>query len=59
MRRARAVKLDPAWVYAQLLRLHPQAATGPVSVAFSGGDDSTALRNKALESFNEIMRMPL
>ncbi len=33
----------PAWVYAQLLRLHPQAATAPLCVAFSGGEDSTAL----------------
>ena len=43
MRRARVLKLDPAWVYAQLLRLHPAAATGPLSIAFSGGADSTAL----------------
>jgi len=43
LRRARAAKLDPAWVYTQLLKLHPPAATGPVSVAFSGGNDSTAL----------------
>ena len=43
MRGARDLKLDPAWVYAQLLRLHPQAATGPLCVAFSGGEDSTAL----------------
>ena len=36
-------RADPAWVYAQLLRLHPQAATAPLCVAFSGGEDSTAL----------------
>jgi tRNA(Ile)-lysidine synthase len=34
---------DPAWVYSQLLRLYPQAASAPLSVAFSGGEDSTAL----------------
>ena len=36
-------RADPAWVYAQLLRLHRQAATAPLCVAFSGGADSTAL----------------
>jgi tRNA(Ile)-lysidine synthase len=36
-------RADPAWVYSQLLRLHPQAATAPLCVAFSGGADSTAL----------------
>ncbi|HEX3839027.1 MAG TPA: tRNA lysidine(34) synthetase TilS [Steroidobacteraceae bacterium] len=43
MRRARDLKLDPAWVYSQLLTLHPPAATAPLCVAFSGGEDSTAL----------------
>ncbi len=36
-------RADPAWVYAQLLRLHSPAATAPLCVAFSGGEDSTAL----------------
>jgi len=38
-------RADPAWVYAQLLKLHPQAATAsvPLCVAFSGGADSLAL----------------
>jgi tRNA(Ile)-lysidine synthase len=36
-------RADPAWVYSQLLRLHAQAATAPLCVAFSGGADSTAL----------------
>jgi tRNA(Ile)-lysidine synthase len=36
-------RADPAWVYAQLLRLHGPAATAPLCVAFSGGADSTAL----------------
>jgi tRNA(Ile)-lysidine synthase len=36
-------RADPAWVYAQLLRLHAPAATAPLCVAFSGGADSTAL----------------
>jgi len=38
-------RADPAWVYSQLLRLHPQAAATTVRlcVAFSGGADSTAL----------------
>jgi tRNA(Ile)-lysidine synthase len=36
-------RADPAWVYAQLLRLHSQAASAPLCIAFSGGADSTAL----------------
>jgi tRNA(Ile)-lysidine synthase len=36
-------RADPAWVYAQLLRLYSPAATAPLCVAFSGGADSTAL----------------
>jgi tRNA(Ile)-lysidine synthase len=34
---------EPAWVYSQLLRLHPQASGAPLCVAFSGGEDSSAL----------------
>jgi len=34
---------EPAWVYSQLLRLHPQASSAPLCVAFSGGEDSSAL----------------
>ncbi|HEY6454074.1 MAG TPA: tRNA lysidine(34) synthetase TilS [Steroidobacteraceae bacterium] len=43
MRRARERLPSPAWVYSQLLKLHPPAAVAPLCVAFSGGDDSTAL----------------
>ena len=43
MRRARDPLPSPAWVYSQLLKLQPQAAAAPLCVAFSGGDDSTAL----------------
>jgi tRNA(Ile)-lysidine synthase len=43
LRRARDPLGRPAWVYSQLLELHPQAATAPLCVAFSGGADSTAL----------------
>ena len=43
MRGARAPLPTPAWVHSQLLKLQPQAATAPVCVAFSGGEDSTAL----------------
>jgi tRNA(Ile)-lysidine synthase len=39
----RGPQADPAWVYSQLLRLHPAAATASLCVAFSGGEDSTAL----------------
>jgi tRNA(Ile)-lysidine synthase len=39
----RGPEADPAWVYSQLLRLYPQAASAPLCVAFSGGEDSTAL----------------
>lgn len=35
--------VDSAWVYAQLLKIHPPAASAPLCVAFSGGADSTAL----------------
>ncbi|HTY94447.1 MAG TPA: tRNA lysidine(34) synthetase TilS [Steroidobacteraceae bacterium] len=41
--RRRGPRADPAWVYSQLLALHPQASGGPLCVAFSGGEDSTAL----------------
>jgi tRNA(Ile)-lysidine synthase len=34
---------DPARIYSHLLGLHPQAASAALSVAFSGGEDSTAL----------------
>ena len=34
---------DPAWVYSQLLRVYPQASHASLCVAFSGGEDSTAL----------------
>jgi tRNA(Ile)-lysidine synthase len=34
---------EPAGVYSQLLKLYPRAATAPLCVAFSGGEDSTAL----------------
>lgn len=43
MRRARDPLPSPAWVYSQLLKLQPRAAAAPLCVAFSGGDDSTAL----------------
>jgi tRNA(Ile)-lysidine synthase len=43
LRRARDPLPTPAWVYSQLLKLQPQAATAPLCVAFSGGADSTAL----------------
>jgi tRNA(Ile)-lysidine synthase len=43
LRRARDPLPSPAWVYAQLLKLYPLAAAAPLCVAFSGGDDSTAL----------------
>lgn len=43
MRRARDPLPTPAWVYSQLLTLHPLAAAAPLCVAFSGGEDSTAL----------------
>lgn len=39
----RGRKADPAWVYSQLLKLHTQASRAPLCVAFSGGEDSTAL----------------
>jgi tRNA(Ile)-lysidine synthase len=39
----RGLTADPAWVYSQLLRLYPQASSAPLCVAFSGGEDSTAL----------------
>jgi tRNA(Ile)-lysidine synthase len=39
----RGLTADPAWVYAQLLRLYPRCASAPLCVAFSGGEDSTAL----------------
>ena len=39
----RGPQAEPDWVYSQLLRLHPPAATAPLCVAFSGGTDSTAL----------------
>ena len=38
-----APQATPAWVYAQLLRLQPSARDAPLCVAFSGGEDSTAL----------------
>ena len=40
---SRGLTADPAWVYAQLLRLYPRCASAPLCVAFSGGEDSTAL----------------
>jgi tRNA(Ile)-lysidine synthase len=43
LRGAREPLASPAWVYSQLLKLHPPAAVAPLCVAFSGGDDSTAL----------------
>lgn len=43
MRPARTSLPLPDWVYAQLLTLHPQAADARLCVAFSGGEDSTAL----------------
>ena len=43
MRGAREPLASPAWVYSQLLKLHPPAAAAPLCVAFSGGEDSTAL----------------
>jgi len=39
----RGPRADPAWVCSQLLALHPQAPDAPLCVAFSGGEDSTAL----------------
>jgi tRNA(Ile)-lysidine synthase len=39
----RGLEADPAWVYSQLLRLYPPASGAPLCVAFSGGEDSTAL----------------
>jgi tRNA(Ile)-lysidine synthase len=39
----RGLTADPAWVYSQLLRGYPQASSAPLCVAFSGGEDSTAL----------------
>ena len=39
----RGLTADPAWVYSQLLRLHPPASSAALCVAFSGGEDSTAL----------------
>ncbi len=39
----RGLTADPAWVYSQLLRLYPQASSAPLCVAFSGGEDSSAL----------------
>jgi tRNA(Ile)-lysidine synthase len=43
LRRAREPHLSPARVYSQLLRIHPPIRTAPLCVAFSGGEDSTAL----------------
>jgi tRNA(Ile)-lysidine synthase len=43
LRLARASPLHPEWLYAQLLRLYPHAASARLCVAFSGGEDSTAL----------------
>jgi tRNA(Ile)-lysidine synthase len=43
LRRAREPLLGPARVYSQLLRIHPPSRAAPLCVAFSGGEDSTAL----------------
>jgi tRNA(Ile)-lysidine synthase len=43
LRRAREPLLSPARVYSQLLRIHPPLRTASLCVAFSGGEDSTAL----------------
>lgn len=43
MRRVQDRPVDAAWVHAQLLKIHPPAATAPLCLAFSGGADSTAL----------------
>jgi tRNA(Ile)-lysidine synthase len=39
----RGLTADPAWVYSQLLRWYPRSASAPLCIAFSGGEDSTAL----------------
>ena len=36
-------RATPAWVYSQLLRLQPSAREASLCVAYSGGEDSTAL----------------
>ncbi len=46
----RGLTADPAWVYSQLLRLHPAAGSAPLCLAFSGGEDSTALLDLLAQS---------